>query len=140
MIALLNEDNASYQWMFITKLPPSYKAKNRSALLLIQALRDAETGYTLKKIDIAALGVSYIEYIFSNKTSGQYICQLEFSGGDTKHVIGVDIDRRVILDASELHAFELTIDNFNYCAGAKFRNVRKIVYCFELVKRSWMNV
>ena len=140
MIALLNEDNASYRWMFINKLPQSYKAENRSAPLLIQALRDAETGYTLKKINIADLGVNYIEYIFSNRTSGQYICQLEFSGGDTKHVIGVDTDRRIILDASESHAFELTIDNFNYCAGAKFRNVRKIVYCFELVKRSWMTV
>ena len=137
MMEMLNEDNASYQWMFLTKIPRSrqYSNEHGNVPLLITALRHPNIGYTLKKVDIGSLGISYVDYLFMESTSGQYICQLETSGGDTKHVIGIDKGLGVILDASETHALEFTRDNLDYCSGKKFRNIRKIIYCYELCKR-----
>ena len=136
MMTMLNDDNTSYQWMFLTKIPPSHKNKQefRNVKILNFALQIKPIGYQLLKVDIQALGVSYLEFIFSPRTSGQYICQLEAIGGCRKHVIAVDTDKQVILDACESHALKLTKDNLDYCSGKYYLGIRKIVYCYELVR------
>ena len=136
---MLQEDNISFQWMFLTKYPRSYSNYNessRKAQLLINALRHPDINYTLTRIDIGKEGVSYIEYLLSKVNDGQYICQLETTSGDTKHVIAVDVGRNVILDASETHALKFNRDNLDYCAGNKYFGIRKIVYCYQLQKRN----
>ena len=138
MMNMLKEDNASYQWMYLTKVPLSQQQgdEDRNVPVLISALRYPDIAYTLKKIDIGGIGCTYIDFIMSYRTSGQYICQLEAIGGDRKHVIGVDVDRKLILDASESHALRLSHENIDYCVGKNFIGVRKIIYCYELVKRT----
>ena len=131
MLEMLNESNASYRWMYLTKLPKNKKDGN----ILIDALRHPDIQFTLKKIDIGKLGIDYIEYLFLEDTVGQYICQLETSGGDRKHVIGIDTDRNYILDASENYAMQFTRENLDYVAGKNENGVRKIVYCYELSPR-----
>ena len=44
---------------------------------LIDSLRRKEIGYTLKKVNLAKLKISYMDYIFDVNTKGQYLCQLE---------------------------------------------------------------
>ena len=60
MINMLNEDNVSYQWMFLTK-PESHKVagNERQALVLVKELRDPNIGHSLKKIDVLSLRISY---------------------------------------------------------------------------------
>ena len=136
MLTMLNNDNAAFQWMFLTKIPPSFKkmSSERHVPLLKSILQRRTIGYQLKKVNIGIFGVDYIGFLFLDSTCGQYICQLETEGGCRKHVIGVDVDRKAILDASENYALELTRENLDYCTGKQFLGIRKIIYCYELCK------
>jgi hypothetical protein len=66
----------------MTKIPKShmkfYADMNREPL--IESLKRKEIGYTLKKINVTKLQMSYMEYIFDINTKGQYLCQLESHG------------------------------------------------------------
>ena len=110
-----------------------YADMNREPL--IDSLKRKEIGYTLKKINLAKLQMSYMEYIFDINTKGQYLCQLESHGGCKNHVVAIDCDLQVILDGCESHAIKLTRSNLNYCCGKFLLGVRKIYLCVQIMKR-----
>ena len=138
MLELLDYDHTRYEWMYLAKCPKSKRNDPNSANLLIEALRHPGIQYTLTKVDISEHNYDYIGYLFKEETEGQYICQLETSGGDRKHVIAIDIDRNMILDACETHALRFNRENLDYVSGKKHLQTRKIVYCYQLHKRAFI--
>ena len=136
MMKLLDENTPAYEWMFLTKIPKGlrdiYVSHNR--IPLIQRLQDKTIGYTLMKIDTNKLQTTYMDYIFNEDTTGQYLCQLETQGGCKKHVVVIDCNQKVILDGCETHAIFLSQENLDYCCGKYLLGVRKIYCCYQLLK------
>ena len=132
MLSLMNDDFHNFEWMVLTK-PPKDQVASLKTTKLIDLIQKKEIGYTLLKVP-RMIHESYLDYIFKEETSGQYICQLETTSGDTKHVVGIDCDKKAIVDCSEKFALTLTRENLNYCSGSDINPVRKIIYCMKLTK------
>ena len=73
--------------------------------------------------------------MFDPSTEGMYICQLLMTDNYQGHVIGIDCDRNLILDGCERYALTLSMKNIHYCCGSRTRSVKRILYCYQLVKQ-----
>ena len=80
--------------------------------------------------------MTYLDYLLDPETKGIYICQLEATGGERKHVLGVDCDgkQRAIYDPSERYAIKLNRRNFDYCCGKYLIGLQKIYLCYQIVR------
>ena len=132
MLQMMEMDLETFEWMFLTKIPNDYKGKN--ATRLVDMLQKKCFGYTLKKIPISKMGLSYLDYILDNETNGQFLCQLQSQGGSKLHVIGVDCNEKVILDCCEQYELKLTMNNLHHCCGRYLKGLKKIAYCVEMIK------
>ena len=138
MIQLLKDDPNKYEWMFLMKIPPRYQEvlKARNSISLFDALQDKRVKYTLKKINLKRLKMSYMQYILKSDTKGQFLCQLHASGGDKFHVIGIDCNSnpKVVLDPYERYALRLSQKTIDHCCGAYLLGAQGFCYCYELTK------
>ena len=97
-------------------------------------LQQKKIGYQLQSVNLNDYDGSFMEYLLDKKTSGKYISQLEAHGGSKTHVVGIDCDEKVILDCHEQYALSLSKKNLDYCCGKYLLGVKKIPYCYEVVK------
>ena len=132
MLKMMEMDLETFEWMFLTKIPIDYKGKDSTRL--VDMLQKKCFGYTLKKIPISKMGISYLDYILDNETNGQFLCQLQSQGGSKLHVIGVDCNEKVILDCCEQYELKLTMNNLHHCCGRYLKGLKKIAYCVEMIK------
>jgi len=134
MVDKLDANPDLYEWMFLTKIPSSWRdyKDNRQFVPLQQHLQEKDIGFQLCKVSKEGLKGGYYEYLFHKDRVGKYLCQLEAHGGAKTHVIGVDCDNKVIVDCHEPFALTLTEENLNHCCGPYFVGVRSIPYCLQL--------
>ena len=132
MFELMDHQLSTFEWMFLCKIPQQYKGQNAS--LLINLLQHKKIRFTLKKVPFKNIEGSYLDHVLSATTTGQYICQLESNGGNKNHVVGIDCNKKAILDGCESHALSLNKDNLDHCCGHYLKGLKRIVYCYELVK------
>ena len=134
MLDIMKIKLSSFEWMFMTKIPKEYKGSTKHRL--IDLLQRKQIGYTLMKVPRDSNNTSYLDHIMNPSTSGQYICQLESNGGNKNHVIGIDCNEKAIVDSCEKYALKLTRENLNHCCGVHLKGLKRIIYCYRLVKRS----
>ena len=136
MIEMMRNNTPAFEWMFMTKIPRNIKEVYReyNRLPLNNHLQSRKIGFKLMKINIKAYDYSYLDYIFNDETKGVYLCQLETQGGCKKHVVAIDCDRQVIMDACESHAMVLSRTNLDHCCGKYLLGVRKIYCCYKILK------
>ena len=136
MIKMLADNKNRYEWMFLMKIPSRFQEilKNRNCSTLFDALQDKRVKYTLRKIDLKKLRRSYMEHILHPETTGQYLCQLQASGGDNYHVIAIDCnsDPKVVLDPYEKYALKLSRKTIDHCCGSYLLGAQGFFLCYEL--------
>ena len=134
MLKLMDNDFTDYEWMCLTK-DPHQKFKVTGGNLLIQRLQKKPIKYDLRRVAYLGKNKTYLDIMLDKETKGQYICQLKTSVGTSRHVVGIDCNKKVIFDCCERYALKLSLKNLHYCCGENFAKLDKIVYCYQLVKK-----
>ena len=133
MLNLMHSKNSDdeFEWMNLARTPQNCIPRTT----LNQRLQKKDIKYNLKRVS-RPNGISYLKLLLENDKTGQYICQFEMSDGTTDHVVGIDCNLRHIYDSYEQHAIRLSKENLDYCCGdEESLTLKRIVYCYELVKQ-----
>ena len=135
MISMFTASKVDFEWMYFRQ-PKSNHEKNVKAATghkTLQELLQKDIGYNLVSVP-RTHPAGFINQMLDHTSSGKYVAQLKYSCGESKHVVGIDLDVHppLIFDCMEEYAMYFTIENLNYCSGEATATLVDIPLCYRI--------